>query len=125
MTGASDAFEVAMEEHEGFLLASVRGPAALDDFFTAIEMVAEAMRRSHQRRLLIDLREARQELKFTEHLQLGSRIADRLAFVERVATIVPAANRTGSSEKAAQKTGLHLRAFTDFKEALAWVVSGE
>jgi hypothetical protein len=71
----------------------------------------------------MDLRETQQELKFTEHLQLGARVAERLAFVDRVATIVPASSRSGSSEKAAQKTGLRLRTFTDFKEALAWLVS--
>ena len=52
-------------------------------------------------------------------------MAERLASVQRVATIVPASSRTGSSEKAAQKTGLALRAFTDFKDALAWVVDDE
>ena len=120
---ADRAFEVAMEEHEGFLLASARGPATLAEFYDAIDLAAEAARRGHHRRLLIDLRGAQQSLKFTEHLQLGARAAERLAFVERVASLVPADSRTGSSEKAAQKTGLQLRTFTDFKEALEWLVS--
>lgn len=121
----SAAFQVAMEEHEKFLLASARGPATLADFFVAIDRTAEAVRRGHYRRVLIDLRETQQNLKFTEHLALGARVAERLAFVERVATIVTQQSRSGSSEKAAQKTGLHLRTFTDFKEALAWVVDDE
>ena len=116
-------FQVATEEHEGFLRATARGHATLADFFNAIDMAAEAVRRSHLRRVLFDLRETTQGLKFTEHLQLGARVAERLAFVERVATIVPAASRTGSSEKAAQKTGLDLRTFTEFKDALEWLVS--
>ena len=118
----SQPFQMATEDHPGFLLATARGTATLADFFEGIERTAEAVRRGHYRRVLIDLRQTQQELKFTEHLQLGARVAERLAFAERVATIVPATSRTGSSEKAAQKTGLHLRTFTDFKEALAWVV---
>lgn len=124
MTGNSG-FEVMLEEHEKFLLASARGPATLADFFEAIEQAADAARRGGQRKVLFDLRETRQTLKFTEHLQLGARVAERLDFVDRVATIVHIANRSGSSEKAAQKKGLRLRTFLDFKEALAWLVSDE
>jgi len=124
MTGNRE-FEVVLEAQDKFLLATARGPATLGDFFEAIEQAAEAVRRGRQRRVLMDLRETQQELKFTEHLQLGARVAERLAFVDRVATIVPASSRSGSSEKAAQKTGLRLRTFTDFKEALAWLVSDE
>ena len=116
-------FQIATEEHEHFLLTTVRGPATLADFFNVIERTAEAVRRGHQRRVLIDLRETTQNLKFTEHLQLGARVAERLAFVDKVATIVPAASKTGSSEKAAQKNGLDLRTFTHFKDALEWLVS--
>jgi len=123
--GASGAFEVVIEEHEKFLLATARGPATLADFFAAIDQIAQALRRGRQRRALVDLRQAQQALKFTEHLQLGARVADRLAFADRVATLVPASSRSGNSEKAAQKSGLRLRTFTDFKEALAWLVSDE
>ena len=70
---ANSAFEVAMEEHEGFLLATARGPATLADFYDAIDRTAEAVRRGHHRRVLIDLRGTQQTLKFTEHLQLGAR----------------------------------------------------
>ena len=120
--GGDGTFEVTMEEHDGFLLATASGPATLADFYGAIERTAEAVRRGRHRRVLIDLRGAQQTLKFTEHLQLGARAAERLAFVDRVATLVPTASRTGTSEKAAQKTGLQLRAFTEFKEAVAWLV---
>jgi hypothetical protein len=40
-----------------------------------------------------------------------------------VATVVSPAARTGSSEKAAQKLGAHLRTFTDLEEARVWLAS--
>jgi hypothetical protein len=38
-----------------------------------------------------------------------------------MATVVPVALRTGNSERAAQKSGLKLRTFTDIGEARAWL----
>jgi len=47
-----------------------------------------------------------------------------LSRLEQVATVVAAANRKGTSEKAAQKLGLRLRTFTDLGEAIDWISAG-
>jgi hypothetical protein len=71
--------------------------------------------------VVLDLLDVAIELAFTDHLQLGSYVAQQLQHVERVASLVPDRYRTGTSEKAAQKGGLLLRTFTDRDAAFAWV----
>ena len=75
------------------------------------------------RRALVDLLAVEPQLTFTEHLQLGAHVAESFAPLERVATLVPVRERKGTSEKAAQKHGLHLRTFTTLEEATAWLTS--
>ncbi len=71
----------------------------------------------------MDLQGVSIEFGFTEHLQLGAHAADTLRHLERVASVVDAKYRTGTSEKAAQKLGLQLRTFTSLQEGLDWVQS--
>ena len=68
-------------------------------------------------------REIRRELDAPVSLiqEMGAYIAERLAFLTRMATVVPQAARSGNSERAAQKSGLKLRTFTDMDEAKAWL----
>jgi hypothetical protein len=97
------------------------GSASLRDFFLAIDVMAVAAATHANRRVLIDLLAVRQSLSYAEHLMLGARVAERLASAERVATIVPEQYRSGASEKAAQKSGLMLHAFTGRGDAIAWL----
>jgi hypothetical protein len=98
------------------------GSANLRDFYLAIDVTAVAAATHANTRVLIDLLAVRQSLSYAEHLMLGARVAERLAFAERVATIVPEQYRSGASERAAQKSGLGLHAFTRREDAIAWLV---
>jgi len=97
------------------------GSASLRDFFLAIDVMAVAAATHANRRVLIDLLAVRQSLSYAEHLSLGARVAERLSSAERVATIVPEQYRSGASEKAAQKSGLLLHAFTRREDAITWL----
>lgn len=112
---------LAMDGEGGFLSVTGRGSATLADFHAAIEAIAATAREEAQSCVLIDLRAVQQSLAFSDHLMMGARIAERLAFARKVATVVPEQYRSGASEKAAQKTGLKLRAFTDRDEAQRWL----
>lgn len=105
-----------------YLLVEASGPAALAELCACVDFAAELAHRTNRSRALLNLLQVEISLSFTEHLQLGSHAAERLKPLERVASVVPERYRTGSSEKAAQKSGLHLRTFTTLEEALSWLL---
>lgn len=108
--------------HPGAYLRVVgTGTASLPDLIALLDRIAEATRSQGQRRVLLDLLEVEPQLSFTDHLTAGAHAAQALSHVERVASVVPIRFRTGSSEKAAQKSGLDLRTFTEMAEAMRWI----
>jgi hypothetical protein len=116
-------FTVTVHHGLPHLLVQAQGPATLTDLCGLTDLVATVATRTGQRRALIDMERAGLELGFTEHLQLGSYVAERFSTLDKVATVVTPANRKGTSEKAAQKLGLRLRSFTDMAEAQAWIAA--
>ena len=105
----------------GFLLVQGAGPASLADLCGFIDLVATVATMTGQRRAVMNLLDVQIALSFTEHLQLGAYAAEKLRALERVASVVSEQNRNGTSEKAAQKMGLHLRTFTSLAQGLEWV----
>ena len=118
---AVPSFSVHLHHEDGWLRVVCEGTPGLADLCGASQLVATVAEMRGCRRALIDLVDTAPELSFTEHLQLGAHIAQSRARLDCVATVVSTANRTGSSEKAAQKNGLHLRTFTDPAEARQWI----
>lgn len=110
-------------EHGAWLTVRASGPALLADLCGLFNLVAQVAARQGCRRAVMDLQGVSIESGFTEHLQLGAHAADTLRHLERVASVVDAKYRTGTSEKAAQKLGLQLRTFTSLDEGLAWLQS--
>lgn len=118
------ALDVSVSRADELLRVKGRGAATLADLKGFADMISTICREEQRALVLVDLRNVEQHLTFTEHLQLGVYIADKLGFLTRMATVVPPADRSGNSERAAQKSGLHLRTFTDMAEAEAWMVEG-
>jgi hypothetical protein len=114
-------FTATVHHDRPYLLIETAGPASLTDLCALADFVAALCQRSGQRRALIDLQAVELSLSFTEHLQLGAWVADKLARLDRLATVVQPQDRKGTSEKAAQKLGLRLRTFTGMDEAVAWL----
>jgi len=108
--------------HDGrdVLVAQASGNATLVDLRGMAALVGVITARG-ERRAMLDLVELEVELAFTDHLQLGSYVAEQLQHLERVASVVPERYRTGTSEKAAQKGGLLLRTFADREAARRWL----
>ena len=119
-----DAFSLSAHRGLPYLLVEAAGPATLAELCAYVDFVAALAQWRHESRAMLDLLQVQITLTFTEHLQLGSYAAERLQQLERVASVVPQRYRTGSSEKAAQKSGLHLRTFTSLEEGLAWLTGG-
>ena len=113
--------DVSLTREDALLVVKARGAATLVDFKGFSDLIATVCREEQRTHALVDLLDVTQELTFTDQLQLGLYIAERLGFLEKMATVVPAQDRSGNSERAAQKSGLHLRTFTDMAEARMWL----
>ena len=116
-------FTVAVHHHPDYLEVHGSGPALLSDLCGLFDLVGTIAARQGYGRAVMNLLAIEVEFGFTDHLQLGSHAADRLRHLDRVASVVPARYRTGTSEKAAQKMGLQLRTFTSLDEGMAWLLS--
>lgn len=114
-------FSLSLRHGLPYLLVQISGPVVLADLCGSADLIATVARMGGQRRVLIDLLQTEVGLSFTDHLQLGTYIATALEAPERVATVVSTQNRSGTSEKAAQKSGLALRTFSDLQEARGWL----
>ena len=111
--------EVSIERADELLVVKGRGEAVLADLKGFSDLIATVCREENFQFVLVDLLEVTQRFTFTEHLQLGLYVADKLGSLTRMATVVPVDLRSGNSERAAQKTGMRLRTFTDMNEARA------
>ena len=112
---------IRFESAPQYLAAYLSGPASLDDFFAGIDAIARETLERGVSRLLVDLRFVREQFKFTDHFAVGERVASRLGHLERIASLVPAARRTGTSEQVANQKGRLLRVFIDEADAVAWL----
>jgi hypothetical protein len=115
-------FRLTVHHAATHLRIEASGPAGLADLCGTIDLASGIAARLEYRLAVLDLLRVEIELGFTDHLQLGTYAAERLRDLERVSSVVPQRYRTGTSEKAAQKSGLHLRTFTDLDEATQWVL---
>ena len=118
------ALDVSVARESQLLAVSGRGEATLADLKGFADLIATICRDEQREFVLVNLLDVTQALSFTEHLQLGVYIAERLGFLTRMATVVPVQARSGNSERAAQKSGLRLRTFTDMAQARAWLQDG-
>ncbi|MEJ6021998.1 STAS/SEC14 domain-containing protein [Ramlibacter sp. PS4R-6] len=113
--------QVSLARQGPVLAVKGSGPANLADLKGFADMMATVCREEQLTHVLVDLLDVQQQLTFTEHLQLGVYLAERLHFLTKMASVVPEQMRSGNSERAAQKSGLQIRTFTDMGEARDWL----
>lgn len=109
--------------HPFVLFLEASGHSEMADLLGVVDMAATIVHREGHARALVNLLEVENELTFTDHMQLGTYAAEKLRHLERLASVVPSTKRTGTSEKAANKSGLTLRVFTGLAEALEWIAA--
>jgi hypothetical protein len=115
------AFDIGVSRFMDFVQLTVRGPCSIGGF---VDLVRTVERESHlwsDRKVLVDLREIDGELSSDEQVFLGELVAQHFGHLERVASLVPAGQRTGNSENAAQGMGMQLRVFVSKDEAVGWL----
>jgi hypothetical protein len=108
-------------EAADLLIVVAEGRASIADLKGLADLIATICTEEHRQRVLVNLLDIQQDLAFTDHLQLGVYIAEKLGFLRKMATVVPAQYRSGNSERAAQKSGLRLRTFLSLIEARDWL----
>jgi hypothetical protein len=108
----------------GIVVVHVRGQGTLDDLHRLIDIVAQATVGTSDKRVLVNLQQMDEQLKFTDHYSLGEQAARKLSHLDRLASVVPAGRRTGTSEKVANAQGMQLRVFVTEDEAAAWLCEG-
>jgi hypothetical protein len=107
----------------GYVRIHVSGPASIREFVELVSTIGQETVYWSDRRVVVDLRDIEGELTPTEQIFLGELVAQDLAHIERMASIVPAERVTRNSERAAQELGSQLRVFDDENEALAWITA--
>lgn len=115
------AFSITVHHGPEFLVVEGAGPALLGDMCGFMDLVAETAAKHGHRRVLMNLLAVEIDFGFTDHMALGAHAASELAGMERVASVVAAKYRVGTSERAAQKMGLALKTFTSLDEGLTWL----
>ena len=112
---------VALHNLPGYLSIKITGPASLEELVDVIATVGTQTRERGDKRVLVDLLDVEGEMKFTDHFQLGTQVAQHLRHLDRLASVVPEDKITRTSEKVALKQGFQLRVFTSLGKAVQWL----
>ena len=115
------ALAITIENTDHFMTAHVSGVADLAQMLELAGNLVDEAKRRGARRLLVDLREVRQNLKLTEHIILSEKAVSTFGRLERVATIVPEGANRGTTEHAARQRGVQFRVFNSPEAAAGWI----
>ena len=118
------AFTTRVTRLPGYVKIHVAGPNSMRDCVELVATVGQETVYWSDRRVLVDLRQVEGALTTTEQIFLGELVAQDLSHIERMASVVPPAQLTHNSERAAQELGSQLCVFDDEADAIAWL-SGE
>lgn len=108
-----------------FVRVEVSGPADVGAFVQGIHAVAADTLAQGDRLLLVNLLQVEESLDATGHFVLGEQVARQLSHLRRLASVVPAARLTRTSEKVARAHGVQLRVFDAEPAALAWLLDDD
>lgn len=117
------AFDIRFSYRSHFTVAEVLGEATLANFTHLIAKLHMDSKEKNYRRVLVNLQRTVGVPAFTEQFRIGEMVARRLSHMERVASVVRAEDRTGTSQKVAQAMKMELRVFTDTEAAADWLLS--
>ena len=114
-------FTIVVHHPAGYVRYDVAGPPSLKNYFDLIELAAKETAATGEKNILVDLRGVTGRLSFTDQFFIGDVVADKLAGLEKLATLVPDDPETYNSQKVAQRKGLNLSTFSREDEAIAWI----
>lgn len=112
-------FVVTIQRNPGYVRFDVAGPASLKNYFDLMDEVARETRANTL--VLVDLRGVIGRLHVSDQIYIGEVVAQKLAHLRKLATVVPDDPATYNSERVANQKGLNLRTFAREDEAVAWL----
>ena len=106
-----------------FAAVEITALAFIEDVEPALRDIAARTREHGDRRILININDVVGTFTPEEHQTIGVLTYRYLAHMERVATLAPPEKLTGVSANIARAHGLHLRAFPNLGDAVAWLMA--
>lgn len=106
-----------------YAVAEISALASVDTFEEVLRSISEQTQKRGDRRLLANLMDVVGTLGPDEHRTIGLLVFRHLSHLEKVASLVPPGKITRVSERAARAEGMDLRVFTNFAEAVDWLLS--
>jgi hypothetical protein len=110
-------------ENEAYLHCKTEGKASLSDMLASVDLIKSLAASRGRARVLMDMQAVHHDMPFTEHLQLGTYLVEKLAGIERLASVVRTERMVGVTAKVARKLGVEVRTFDSLPEAQRWLVS--
>lgn len=118
-------FKLVYRHGPKMALAEVTALAFLESAEPVLRQIEQHTREHGDERLLVNLMDVVGTFGPQEQQAIGMLAARHLSHLEKVASLVPEDKITRVSEQAAQSAGMQLRVFTNFTEAVAWLVADE
>ena len=117
-------FTVTVQRLAHYVRFHVSGPASLKNYFDLIDGAASETSAHGDKKAMVDLREVVGRLKFTEQFFIGEVVGQKLAHLNKLASLVPSDPTTYASEKVASRAGVNFRTFDSDELATAWLLDG-
>ena len=106
-------------------LAEVTALAFLESAEPVLRQIEKRTRQHEDKRLLVNLLDVVGTFGPQEQQAIAVLATRHLSHLEKVASLVPEDKITRVSERVAKTAGMQLRVFTNFTEAVAWLVAEE
>jgi hypothetical protein len=106
-----------------YAVAELTALAFVESAEPVLRGIREKTRKHGDRRLLINLLDVVGTFGPDEQHRIGLLAFQYLSHLEKVASLVPADKLTRVSEAAARAQGMELRVFTNFGDAVDWLMS--
>ena len=115
-------FTVTIRREPQFLRLDVAGPASLKNYFDLIDEAARETLAHGDTLAMADLCGVVGRLHLSDQMFIGEVVAQKLAHLAKLATLVPGDPTSYNSEKVANRKGMNLRTFASEAEAIAWLL---
>jgi hypothetical protein len=117
--------EARFQREANYVKVEVTGRLQLTPFLGVIRRAGDLTREGGDTLALFDLRKLETDLNAAAQMKIGDEVAQHLAHLRKVASVVPTEKITRASERVARARGLQLRVFDTLPDAHGWLVSDE
>jgi hypothetical protein len=114
--------QVRIAREAEFVNVALSGPVDLHALLELIRKLGKATQSQGDVRMVFDCLQLEGDMHFAGQMQIGEQVAHCLPHMIKVASIMPVAKITRTSEKTAQAQGVALRIFESRGDAIFWLL---